>query len=306
MAKEIVSDKDGVVVKKLASPKKTTVLDGNFRMSNFDDDVSSLNAGISGEGGGGSEKKGLEKAIRAEAASRKKTLVGNEGPDANGKIDWSKSQDCVDYICQAHEGSGNSNDEEGFTATAERCVNSFNKLFGRKDETGVHRPAQMTAEEIAEALKTHYVVDEAPAKKPARPARAAAKAEAEPEEEQPEPAPKKAPPKEELYYPITKGALEFGKGKKLLSGTHFEICKVLNCKHICMAQRKSGPIEHNGLLHAACANSENNVIDKKNCPQEQELSEKELFLFQMFLQQFNGDALQAKKLFFLSRAIQNK
>lgn len=302
MAKEIVSDKEGVVVKQLSSPRKNTVIDKNFRMTEYDDDVSSLNAGAS-------EKKGLSRSASVEAApsrSSERTLLGSHGPDAQGKIDWAKNQDSVDYLLQAHESSGNPNTEEGFAVTAAKCVNSFNKLFGKKDASGVHQPARMTASEIITGLQKYYVADSDGQGDVAEASPAGARSTAAKPVAESAIAPMKAPPKEELYYPLAKQSLDFSKGKRLLSGTHFEICKVLNCKQICMVQRTKGSIEQNGLFHAACGASEKNVIDVAQCPQEQELSEKEQFLFQMFLQQFNGDALQAKKVFFLSRSIQSK
>jgi len=300
MPKEIISDQSGEIVKKLSKPVKTTVLDGRTRIPDEDDDVSSLNAGT-----GGSEKKGLDKAREAEVPKRNsnKMLVGNEGMDANGKIDWSKNPDCLDYIFQQHEGLGNPNTTKGFFSTATKCVRAFNKMFGKKGNDGKFVDAKVTAEEIAEQL--HANVDKLGSDQSDGIDVDTSEGKEDAAREAVNDAVKKtlAPKKVEFYYPLERTALEFKENKYPLNGTKFEICKILNCPNICMMKRKDGDINQNGWFHAGCGASEGGSINKDLCPQEKSLSEKEAIAFQMLLSQFNGDELAAKKFLYLSRTL---
>ena len=127
-----------------------------------------------------------------------------------------------------------------------------------------------------------------------------------PRQEEAAPAPVPAPPPPETdYFPVQAKSLDIKTEKVGLSGTKFELCKILNCPNICLMQRKKGPPNGNAFFVAACGNSKEGVIGA-GCPQDAELNENEQLVLQMFVQQFNGDVLQAKKFLFLSRRIHQK
>lgn len=285
-SREITSDQDSVVVKKLGSPIKKTVIDKNTRVD--DEDMSRLNDA------GPVEKKGLPpREDRQETpAARKVTVVGNHGPDKDGKVDWAKNPDCVDAILQYHEQYDNLDDPEGYLATGERCFRQFNKLFS----------ARVTAQDIADGLAAHN----SPSDKPESVGEPSAPSEQAAVVAQPKAAPKE-PDKSESFYKIRSKSLPVvTENKVALRGTQFEICKILNCKNICLMQPSKGKPEQNGYFHAACANSDGTTINPIGCPQLEELPEKEQLAFELFKQQFNGNELQAKKFLFLTRKIYGK
>jgi hypothetical protein len=289
MKREITSDQDATVLKKLSSPRRHTVVDKNLRVSD-DDDVSRLN-----DAPASSEKKGLPPKQDVAEKPRKATVVGNHGPDKDGKIDWSKNPDSVDAILQYHEQYGHLSDSEGYLQTGQKCFRQFNKLFS----------ARVTPEEIAEGLSQF---NEPSAREEFAQAREAAPAAEEQPQEATEQVPvKKAPPapsKVETFFKLrTKTVPVVTEKKVVLRGVQFEICKILDCKNICLMQPDKGRADQNGYFHAACANSDGEKIFAETCPQQKELPEKEQLALELFKAQFNGDELQAKKFLFLTRKI---
>ena len=273
---EIVHDgnEGEVEVKKLGSPIRRTVVTPNTRV---DDD---------GEIDAASLNKQPEKE-----RPKKKTLMGNVGPDSQGKIDWERNPDCKDSILQYHESYQFENTSAGYLQTAEKCYRQFNKLFNSK----------VTPQEIASALELVYLPNDKGPKfmgKKAQVVQGHSDALEMPAPKQPE--------KEEMYFPVQAKSLEIMTGKVVVDGTKFEICKILNCPNICLMQRKKGPKEGNKVFVAACRNSKDGKIIEEGCPQEEQLGPKEQFVFQMFVQQFNGDELQAKKFLHLSKTMREK
>lgn len=270
----IISDNE-VEIKKLSKPIKRTVITSATRI-NFEEDLALLNEEET------TTKKGIPKrtSFTKKAA---KTLIGNLGPDKNGKIDWKMNPDCVDYILQYHESYNHENTPEGFLKTGERCYRQFDKLF----------KAKVTKEEIALTLEQKYGTDIT-----AIQGEPNLESKLDPEIEKP-----KAP---EPYYPLTLKTLSLEKDKTVLEGMKFEICKILKCKNICLIQKTRGKEENNKLFYASCkVSTAKGGIDSEQCPQEKEMSAKEEFVYQMFLQQFNGNELQAKKFVYLSKMLQS-
>lgn len=287
IVKDTVSDDEELVVKKLGKPVRTTVIDKSVRIDD-DDDVSSLNSGS-----GSSRPSGArETQQEPQAAAVKKTILGNAGPDQNGKIDWSRNPDCVDFIIQYHESSGNSNDEEGYLKTATKCFRQFNKMFSTKKQS-----VNLSAEDICQGLLQHYDSGDF-VKEDIYPETSNVLTKEEPNPQQQI----GSVPKEE-YFPLNRKSVHLAEGKKvLLRGNKLEICKILGCKHICVVARTEGRIEDNAFFHAACANSDGNEI-LEGCPQLQEFSGKEKLAFEMFKQQFQGDELKARKFLLLTRVL---
>lgn len=278
---EIFRDDEGVVLKKLGKPVRRTVVDKNTRVS--DDDIN------------------MEVPVETQSrpsSAKKRTLLANAGPDENGKIDFEVNPDCLDFLLQYHESYGNSNDAEGIKATVTKVLPSFNKTF----------KSSMTAEELAPVLESKLVVssisaEELKNRKPGQRLRQTQNsAESEPEQREAS-KPNSEPVDEVPYLPLkVKSLVVADSPKVLLSGEKLEICKILGCKNICVVTRGRGKINQNGLMHAACAVSKDNQIEKSSCPQEAPLSEKEEMAFQMFLAQF-GDELKAKKMLHISKKV---
>lgn len=274
MAMDIIRDSnDGEVeIKKLGKPIKRTIVTPNTRVQDDgEEDVSGLN------------KVPERERPTSSKEVKKPTLLGNEGPDKNGKIDWDRNEDCINTILQYHETYQFDNTAEGFLKTGEKCYRQFNKLF----------KSEVTAQEIADALEKGY----GPATKQGK---TSAPARSVSDVKQSEPV-----EKDEIYFPIQATSLEIAVDKVPLEGTKLEICKILNCPNICVMQRKKGPPKGNKLFLAACKNSQDGKI-LEGCPQEEKLTQKEQFVLQMFIQQFNGDELQAKKFMYLSKVIREK
>ena len=100
------TNEDEVEVKKLGSPVKKTRVGPNTRVDDYsEDDVSGLN---------NIPEDRPSSSREAAVKESKKTLLGNMGPDKNGKIDWSKNPDCVDSILQYHEMYQFESTPEGF------------------------------------------------------------------------------------------------------------------------------------------------------------------------------------------------
>ena len=155
---EIIRENEGAIeIKSLGKPKRNTVLDSSYRMSDEEAELASLNGGVSG----GRERPLSSREIAAQ--SQKKTILGNHGPNKDGSVDWAKNPDCVDYILQKHESSGNGDTPEGYFATAQKCSNQFNKLF----------KTRVTAEMIVQGLSQHNT----PGARPGRVAEASAPAQ---------------------------------------------------------------------------------------------------------------------------------
>lgn len=282
MSREIVRDynekDDEKVVKKLGSPIKRSVLTGNTRAVSSDDDFSSLNTE-------GSEDKGRPSSSRE---SQKRTILGNTGPDSQGKMDFSKNPDSVDYILQTHESYGNADTDEGYLDTGEKCYRQFNKLFSTKTVT-----CKVTAEEISGVLKKFNTSN--PSKKITKPTSGT---------------PSKITPERQEVVVETSTYFQIPLNKSLkvlkdvmpLYGEHFEICKILGCKHICLTQKSSGAINQNNAFFAGCANSEGSIL-KPGCPQEEPFGPKEQMVFELFKNQFQGDELKAKKLVYMTKSL---
>jgi hypothetical protein len=294
IVKEKISDEDAVVIKKLNKPVKTTIIDKSLRIDE-DEDISSLNTKTS------SSSSSRPVSSREEKVAPKKKLLGNSGPNPDGTIDWDKNPDCVDFIIQYHESSGNSNDDEGYLKTGNKCFRQFNKMFSTKAKA-----VNVSAEDIQKGLVDFYD-SESDFKY--------TKKDAVEEDERIDglttqeiaekntPVAKAPQIQSEEYYPINRKNISIVEDKKvLLKGNKLEICKILGCKHVCIVARNEGKIEDNGFFHAACSNSENGQI-LEGCPQLQEFSGKEKIAFEMFKQQFQGDELKAKKFLLLTRTL---
>lgn len=281
---EIYRDNEGVVLKKLGKPVRRTVVDKNTRVS--DDDISM--------------DVPSEPIISTSVPTdkKKRTLLANAGPDEDGKIDFTINPDCVDYLLQYHESYGHSSDAAGIALTCEKVVSGFNKTF----------KSRMSPSELAPALESRVTqtvsTEEMKNRRPGQRLRSP-----EPSKESVKGQPPEVLETVEPEVPYvqwkTKIVNVYNGQKVLLSGEKFEICKILNCKHICVLTRNSGKIKQNGLMHAACGVSENGKIKKSACPQEEALTEKEQMAYQMFLQQF-GDELKAKKMLFISKEVFSK
>jgi hypothetical protein len=280
IVKEKISDEDAVVIKKLNKPVKTTIIDRTLRIDD-DEDVSSLN-------NKNSSSSSTRPMSSREEKSPKKQMLGNAGPNPDGTIDWEKNPDCVDFVIQYHESSGNSNDEEGYLKTGNKCFRQFNKVFSTKA-----RIVNVSPEYIQQGLISFYDPDSESVKK-----QDSVKENKHIFEE----IQVDNKPELEEFYPLNKKSIAVEDKKVLLKGNKLEICKILGCKHICIVTRNEGKIEENGFFHAACSNSDNGQI-LENCPQLQEFSGKEKIAFEMFKQQFQGDGLKAKKFLLLTRTL---
>ena len=286
---EIFRDDEGVVLKKLGKPVRRTVVDKNTRVS--DDDIS---------------MESISETSERPSSSKKRTLLANAGPDENGKINFDMNPDCMDYLLQYHESYGHSNESDGIKATASKVVSGFNKTF----------KSSMTAQDLIPALESKLVssqisLEDVKNRKPGQRLRsdqtqtAPDSAESEPEQRYAS-KPKRDDSSDVPYLPLKVKSLSVAEGQKvLLSGEKLEICKILGCKNICVVTRSKGKINQNGLMHAACAASKDNQIEKSLCPQEAPLSEKEELAYQMFLAQF-GDELRAKKMLYISKKVFTK
>lgn len=275
---EIIRENEGAIeLKTLGKPKRSTVVDASSRVVD-DDDVSSLNAGLDG---GGKERPPSSREIAAQSQA-KRTVLGNHGPNKDGTVDWDRNPDCVDYILQKHESSGSGDTPEGYLATAQKCTNQFNKLF----------KSRVTADQIAEALSKFNTPGRPRAEAPKQAAASAVSA-------------KPAEPIEN-FYPLSADELPVDARSNVvqLNGTKFEICKILGCKNISIAPVTRGVASESGTFHAVCqATNADGQIEATCCPQETPLTPKEQFAYEMYLNQFNGDQLKAKKFLYMSRAL---
>jgi len=296
MSRQVIKDyndkDDEAVVKSLRKPVHNHVISSSTQTF-ADEDVSSLNDAPTGSGRplGDREAGGYK-------ADVKKTLLGNEGPDAAGKIDFSKSPDSLDALVQYHESYKNPDTDEGFAASANKCFRQFNRLFSTKE-----KPCKVTEAEIAAVLKNYYAANPNPQPKQAS-VTSAAPARAERVAAAPS-----APVEEKVTYtPLPEGkALKVVLGESVapLIGDKYEICKILNCKAICVVQKLQGTIETNGLFFAACGNTDpaTRTIPDEKCPQQAPLSAKEKMAFEMFKIQFGGDELKAKKFLYMTKTL---
>lgn len=296
MSRQIVSDhndkEDETVVKSLKKPVHRHVINSSTQsFDDADDDMSNLN---------------LDEAPTRVAGDRevsqktapKKTFLGNEGPDDKGKIDFSRSPDSLDALIQYHESYKHPDSDEGFAATANKCVSKFNRVFSTKE-----KPSKVTEQEILEALLSYYKANPNPAKREsAREAAAPGEATSRPRFERPsEPSVSyaKMPANKSLKVHNIDTALP-------LTGEKFEICKILNCKNICVVQKAQGSIEENNVLYAACGNTLGTpaaAINPDGCPQEAPMTAKEQMALEMFKVQFNGDELKAKKFLYMTKSL---
>jgi hypothetical protein len=303
MSREIVQDynnpEDEAVVKKLSSPKRNTVITGNTSVRDLDDDLASLN---------GPEESGSQRVmgdresgrVAAPETSGKKTLLGNEGPDSSGKIDFTKSPDSMDALIQYHESYKFTDDEAGFTATAQKCFRQFNRLFSSKTT-----PCKVTEEEIAAALLSYYKTNPNPEGK----LKSMRKSEAAASQGSPAPSVKTVAQPVVTYVQLNDNkALKINNIDKSLplTGEKFEICKILNCKNICLVQKQQGAVEANNVFYAACGNTLGepaSSVNPEGCPQEAPLSAKDKMALEMFKAQFDGDELKAKKFLFVTKTL---
>jgi len=275
---EIYRDNEGVVLKKLGKPVRRTIVDKNTRVSD-DFDLTTPE----------------EESTRPVG---KRTLIANEGPSSDGKIDFKVNPDCFDYLLQYHESYKHPNDAEGYKATSEKVCNSFNKIF----------KSQMTPPELASELNSRLGVSVGGTTPPTVLGAEAIKNRQVGQRLKPQEEPRQEQQKSEssddiLFTPLKVERLStVSGGKVLLSGERYEICKILNCPHICVVSRNKGKLTQNGLMHAACSNSEQGEIDKKTCPQEAPRNDKEELAYQLFFQTF-GDEMKARKMLFISKEV---
>lgn len=276
--RQVIADhndkEDEVVLKSLKKPVKNHVISSSTKVYD-EDDLSDLNV----------EETSQRITGEREAKSLvKRTLIGNEGPDENGKIDFSRNQDCLDALIQYHESYKNFDTEEGYRDTSKKCYRQFNKIFSTKE-----KPCNVTEDEIFQALLKFYKPSTKQIKKPDN-----------------QKAPTPTTQKETVdYTQLSLKSLKIVEKENSveLFGDKFEICKLLACKSICVMQPASGSVEDNNKFVAGCSNSDGQKIISETCPQEAKLNPKEKMAFEMFKMQFNGDELKARKLLYMTKML---